>query len=147
MTPEIIRVRPSGDGLWAVVTTIGSDRAYQKTPCPRCPWRLDAPIGAFPAQAYRDSAHTAYDVAESLFGCHATARTNPATCAGFLLRGAFDNLSVRIAITLGRLDMDAVHSPVGLYANYRAMAIANGVSPDDPVLAPCRGEDSLERTR
>lgn len=137
---DIVNVRPSGDGKWAVVTALGPGGGYQKEPCPRCPWRKDAPIGAFPAQAYRDSAHTTYDQGDAMFGCHTTVRTTPLTCAGYLLAGASDNLTVRMAIALGRLDIDAVRSPVELYASFSAMAIANGVDPADPVLAPCRGD-------
>lgn len=137
---EVIRVRPSGDGTWAVVTVQDSGHGYRDDPCPRCPWRKDAPIGAFPAQAFRDSAHTTYDMAENMFGCHGTAQTTPLTCAGFLLRGASDNLTVRLALRSGRIDLDTVSSPVELYADYREMAIVNGVDPHDPVLAPCRGD-------
>ena len=31
-----------------------------------------------------------------------------------------------------------------LYDGYRSMAIANGVDPADPAIAPCRGADELE---
>jgi hypothetical protein len=58
-------------------------------------------------------------------------------CAGFLLRGADHNLSVRLGTISGKYGAveDGGHE---LHENYRAMAIANGVDADDPVLAPCR---------
>lgn len=37
----------------------------------------------------------------------------------------------------GRFD-DVADDGHELFENYRAMAIANGVAPDDPILAPCR---------
>jgi hypothetical protein len=65
----------------------------------------------------------------------------PLTCAGFLLSyGAQHNLLVRMALARGQLDLDKVNSNVPLFRTYREMAIANGVSPDDPVLRECRDD-------
>lgn len=36
------------------------------------------------------------------------------------------------------------HGGHELHASYRAMAIANGVSPSDPILAPCRSRQNGE---
>ncbi|WP_433261564.1 DUF6283 family protein [Actinosynnema sp. CS-041913] len=138
--PKIVMVRPAGDGKWGVVTVERRGSDHRTEPCPRCPWRLDAPAGAFPPQVFRDSARTTYDMAIHTFGCHGSARTRPQMCAGFLLRGASDNLTVRLALIKDRIDPDSISSPVGLYPNYRAMAVANGVAPDDAALAPCRGD-------
>lgn len=93
--------------------------------------------GAFPAEAFRHSASTAYDMAKSTFACHQTGVGKPRVCAGFLLRGADINLSARIGHTSGRYQgvEDGGHE---LHENYRAMAIANGVGEDDPILTPCR---------
>ncbi|MGM1059416.1 DUF6283 family protein [Saccharothrix sp. Mg75] len=102
------------------------------------PLAAGRPTGAFPPQVFRDSARTTYDMATHTFGCHGPARTRPQTCAGFLLRGASDNLTVRLALINGRIDPDSISSLVGLYPNYRAMAIANGLDPDDAALVPCR---------
>jgi hypothetical protein len=118
------------------------DPAFQTRPCAGempCPWRRDAPPGQFPAEAFRLSAATAYDMAERTFGCHSTGTANVLTCAGFLLRGAGDNLEVR----LWDADLSVVASDVELYDSYREMAIANGVAPDDPALTPCRGDGVL----
>jgi hypothetical protein len=74
----------------------------------------------------------------SMFACHMSGR-NSQTCAGFLLSGgAIHNLLVRMALADERIALDKVTSSVPLYPNYREMAIANGVDPDDPVLKPCR---------
>ncbi|MFG1880174.1 DUF6283 family protein [Sphaerisporangium sp. NPDC049003] len=135
----VLRVREGADG-WGVFTVISTRRDdnddYQTSPCRRCPWRRDAPVGAFPPEVFRHSAHTAYDLAVATFGCHASDTRHPSTCAGFILRGAADNLTLRMR---GH-DYSDVQSDVDLYDNYQQMAIANGVDPDDPALAPCRGD-------
>lgn len=129
-------VHDGGDGEWGVVSLESFDRGFRSHPCATCPWRKDAPTGVFPPEVFRHSARTAYDLATSKFGCHTSGREKPATCAGFLLRGASDNLAVRMS----REDFSGVHSLVELYGSYREMAVANGVDPDDPALAPCRGD-------
>ena len=54
-------------------------------------------------------------------------------------KGADHNLAVRLAYLRGRIDADQVHDGGrALHPNYASMATANGVSPADPVLAPCR---------
>jgi len=148
---EATRVRPVGEGGdgadWGVVRletkSNGAKAVARLKPCATCPWRKDAAIGFFPAEAYRVSANTAYDGSMSTFACHDSGKENPATCAGFLLVNAANNMGVRFAQMDGRLDVDRVGNPdgVALYASYRDMAIANGVDPDDPRLAPCRGDN------
>ncbi|QFZ24500.1 hypothetical protein EKG83_25820 [Saccharothrix syringae] len=136
-------VRPAGDGKWGVVTIERRGTDYRTEPCPRCPWRVDAPLNVFPPQVFRDSARTTYDLATHTFGCHGSSRSAPQTCAGFLLRGASDNLTIRLAVVSGRIDPDSIGSPVELYSDYRAMAVANGVDPNDPALTPCRGDRAM----
>jgi hypothetical protein len=138
--PEVVSVHDGGDGEWGVTTLIGGDRSHQEQPCSQCPWRRDAPTGVFPPEVFRHSARTAYDLATSKFACHMAGRDKPRTCAGFLLRGASDNLAVRMSVA----DYSGVHTTVELYDGYRAMAIANGVDPDDPALRPCRGDRPVE---
>jgi hypothetical protein len=133
----------SGDGEFAVVTITsrgGPDHhAHCTRPCPQCPWREDSPIGVFPAEAYRHSAATAYDMAQTTFACHMAGKERPLTCAGFLLRGSMHNLLIRLAQIRGTLNLrDVSDGGAPLYESYRAMAIANGVAPDDPALQPCR---------
>lgn len=146
-TTKVTRMRRA-DRRHAVITVVTSGRAnaaYRKQPCEQCPWRTDQ-VGCFPAQAFRLSAPTAYDAAMSVFACHMSEHTKPATCAGFLLsEGAVHNLLVRIGMACKRLDLDRVHSDVALFPNYRLMAIANGVAPDDPVLALCRDRETEKR--
>jgi Family of unknown function (DUF6283) len=137
---EIINERPAGSNergdLHQVVTLVGGPGGWRKKPCSTCPWRLDA-VGEFPAEAFRHSASTAYDMSDKRFACHQSGLDKPATCAGFLLRGADHNLSVRLGRMKG--DFQDVHDDgLDLHANYRAMAVANGVDPSDPVLDFCR---------
>lgn len=121
------------------VVSIEGEQRYCRTPCPQCPWRKDAPIGEFPAEAFRISAVTAHDMSTRKFGCHMSGTDRVATCAGFLISGADHNLAVRLGRATGELPFD-LESPVELYANYREMAEANGVAPNDPALADCRDD-------
>lgn len=132
----IVQVRPAGDDH-QVVTVEGGDGGYRRKPCDDCPWKV-ASTGIFPAEAFQHSAPTAYDMAPHAFGCHQSGQKLPATCAGFLLRGADHNLSVRLGFASGRYKDDVSADGHELHANYRAMAIANGVNPDDVILKPCR---------
>lgn len=134
---RITSVRPAGP-FDQVVTVEGGKGTYRKTPCPGCPWVKDND-GAFPAEAFRHSASTAYDMSDRIFGCHESGTKKPATCAGFLLQGADHNLAIRLAYLRGRIDHDQLdHGERELHQSYVSMATANGVSPTDPVLGPCR---------
>jgi hypothetical protein len=138
--PRITRRRPAGRHH-AVITVegAGKGRGYRVEPCAQCPWRCDR-RGQFPPEAFRLSAPTAYDAAMSTFACHMSPASAPQTCAGFLLSpGALHNLVVRMRLADGRLDFGRIkRAGLRLYRSYRAMAIANGVAPDDPRIAPCR---------
>lgn len=137
---KVVAVRPAGLNAYGedhqVLTVTGGTGKYRRKPCANCPWRTDA-VGEFPAEAFRHSANTAYDMSLHKFGCHSAKKTDPATCAGFLLRGGAHNLAVRLMHLEGKgLDVrDMGHK---LHENYRAMAVANGVDPLDPVLKLCR---------
>lgn len=127
----------------AVVSVSGGDpKAYRREPCDECPWRTDIPK-VFPSEAFRLSAHTAYDMADRTFACHMSGTKSPSTCAGFLLKNSRNNMQVRISVMKGELNLRKVKSSVPLFESYRAMAIANGVSPDDPALQHCRDDDDL----
>ena len=131
-------------GVTTVETSGASSHAHRRIPCRECPWRKDVPTGVFPAEAFRTSAHTAYDSATETFGCHMNKASAPATCAGFLLRHGENNIGVRLALSGDRIDLDAVEDggyPV--YESYREMAIANGVDPLDPVLERVRARDDV----
>lgn len=137
---RIVGVRRAGPDH--AVVSVRKDRSdgysFRREPCAECPWRKDAPIGAFPAEAFRISADTAYDQSMRAFSCHMSGSEKPATCAGFLLRGAEHNLGVRIRYSAGDIDPGSVTSKVELYDSYRDMAEANGVAPSDPRLTRCR---------
>lgn len=134
----VVQVRPAGVDHQVVTlqSQKGCKSLYRKEPCPQCPWREDA-VGVFPPEAFRHSAGTAYDMSTHNFACHDSGTRKPAVCAGFLLRGADHNLAVRLQRMQGNYD-DVSDGGHVLHDSYRAMAIANGVPPDDPVLAPCR---------
>lgn len=132
----IVHCRPAGPDH-QVVTVESGQSGYRRRPCSDCPWRKDA-VGLFPAEAFRFSARTAYDMSQSVFSCHQSGTARPATCAGFMLRGAQHNLSVRLGYITGHYKDDVSDDGHELHGSYREMAIANGVPADDPVLKPCR---------
>lgn len=136
--PKVVATRAAGD-LHQVVTVVGGRGSYRKKPCKTCPWKTNM-VGEFPAEAFRHSANTAYDMADHMFACHESGSEKPAVCAGFLLRGADHNLTVRLARMQGRIKNDVVDGGEDLFENYRAMAVANGVGETEEILAPCRDD-------
>ena len=137
---KILAIQPAGDNHQVVTVSgagTGSSKRYRRKPCAKCPWRTDA-AGEFPAAAFKHSAGTAYDMAQHTFACHDSGTEKPAICAGFLLRGAEHNLSIRLARMKGEIQDDVQDGGLELFENYRRMAIANGVDPDDPDIGPCR---------
>ena len=134
--PAVLQIRPAGNEH-QVVTVSGGSGAYRRKPCADCPWRKDA-TGKFPPEAFRHSANTAYDMSDHIFGCHRSGTGKPATCAGFLLRGANHNLAVRLGYMSGRFKSDVSDGGHDLHEGYREMAEANGVDPSAPELVPCR---------
>ena len=137
---KVTKVRPAGlnqrGEQHQVVTVEGGKGGYRRQPCSDCPWRVDA-VGEFPADAFKHSANTAYDMAQEVFACHQSGAKKPAICAGFLLREADHNLAVRLKRVQGQC-LDVEDAGLDLHPSYRAMAIANGVAVDDPALAQCR---------
>lgn len=136
---SVVNIRPAGKDH-QVVTVTGGGHTYRRTPCGGCPWVV-ANSGSFPPEAFAHSASTAYDMAENRFACHESGASKPATCAGFLLRGADHNLAVRLDKIRGLDYADVEEGARSLHASYRAMAVANGLPADHPALAACRGED------
>jgi hypothetical protein len=136
MTARITQVRPV-DANNQVVTVEGGSGAYRRQPCAGCPWKTEN-AGSFPAEAFRHSANTAHDMSTHTFGCHESGNVKPATCAGFLLRGAAHNLTVRMRQRAENFYATVSDGGHELHASYRAMAIANGVPAGDPAIAECR---------
>lgn len=119
-----------------VVTLTGGDCTYQAQPCEQCPWRSDISTHVFPAEAFRITANVSYDMSDRMFDCHMSGKENPKVCAGFIHR-TVHNVALRMAFMRG--DIKRLYdTDIPLYEDYREMAIANGVSPDDPVLKGCR---------
>lgn len=129
-----------GDGVHQVATINSSSPGpYRRQPCEQCPWRKDNPVGAFPAEAYRHSTVTAHDMSGNIFACHMSGAKNPTACAGFLLKGAYHNMAVRMSLIDGTIKIGEVSDGgFPLYESYRDMAVANGVDPADPILKKCR---------
>lgn len=136
MTIKVIDVRPAGEDH-QVVSVEGGDGLYRKKPCKNCPWKKSS-VGEFPAEAFEHSARTAYDMSRHTFACHDSGSKKPAACAGFLLRGAEHNLSVRLGYMNGTYKADVSDDGHELFDSYRDMAVANGVDPEAEVLKPCR---------
>lgn len=132
----VIKETPA-DENHQVLTITGGKGTYRKKPCSDCPWRVDS-VGEFPAEAFVISAHTAYDMATETFGCHQSGKVKPATCAGFLMNGAYHNLSVRMKRSMGKIVDDITDDGLKLFQSYREMAEANGVDPEHPRLKNCR---------
>lgn len=126
----------------AVVTVSGDGEGpflFRREVCQECPWRKDRPTKVFPAEAFRHSARTCYDMAENAFACHMAGHERSQVCAGFLLSdSACHNMGLRIKSALGKFHPDDVRETAPTYRTYREMAEANGVDADDPVLARCR---------
>lgn len=135
---QITQTRQADDNH--VVHTIegGSETGpakYVAKPCVQCPWRKEND-GSFPAEAFAHSAETAYDMASHVFACHMTGTERTKTCAGGVL-GSPHNLTLRLAGFRG--DLNHVHDGgADLHEDYRSMAVANGMDPDDERLKPCR---------
>jgi hypothetical protein len=140
---QTLEVRRAGDGHQVVSVRVQGEasKPYRRRPCSDCPWRKDA-VGVFPAEAFRHSAETAYDMSEHTFACHQSGADKPALCAGFLLRGADHNLAVRLERMRGQIGNDVSDGGLALHDDYVAMAVANGLARSDESLERCRGVES-----
>lgn len=136
-----IRARKRAGPNHEVVTVVTKEprKRWRRQVCKTCPWRTDIVAGEFPAEAFRISAPTCYDMAQSTFACHMSGKGKPATCAGFLLSdSSIHNLQVRLAHIGGQMLPASVKATAPTHRTYKAMAVANGVDSADPVLKPCR---------
>jgi hypothetical protein len=134
---KITRIRPAGDEH-QVVSMVSHDKRYRRKPCEGCPWVIEN-TGDFPAEAFEHSAETSVDMSEHVFACHESGSERSSTCAGFLLRGADNNMAIRLRLSRGEIDYSLIHEDEReLFDNYRAMAVANGVDPNSPALKDVR---------
>lgn len=124
------------DHEFGVTTVQGGNGAYRKKVCKGCPWKKSE-TGKFPAEAFLLSANTAHDMSTHTFACHEAGVANPTTCAGFLLRGADHNLTVRLGKLKGKYQ-DIQEPTEELFDCYAEMAEANGVDPQEPDIRACR---------
>lgn len=114
------------------VVSLASDgrKAHRRKPCGGCPWVVDN-AGDFPAEAFLISANTAEDMSTHTFACHESGQDRPATCAGFVLRGAEHNLAMRLRLVDGTYDPAQVSEDEReLFDDYYSMAVANGCDPE-----------------
>lgn len=135
--PRVVATRVADENN-VVHSIVGGKGDYCKTPCAECPW-VKENTGSFPAEAFRISANTAEDMSTHVFSCHMRGSKAPATCAGFLLKGADDNLAVRLKRMKGEM-REIKEGDRELHGSYKEMAIANGVDPKDPAIAACMPE-------
>jgi hypothetical protein len=117
---------------------------YQKRLCVECPWRRSTPVGKFSADKYRELAGTAEDMSQRVFTCHMTPEHKPNACAGWIQQQGGHNLTIRMALIGGSLDLSEIEAEPNLYANYREIAIANGVDEDDPALEDIRNDGQMD---
>lgn len=116
---------------------------HQKRLCVECPWRRSAPAGKFSADKYRELATTAEDMSQRVFTCHMTPEHKPNACAGWIQQQGGHNLTIRMALISGAIDLAEIEPVPDLHANYREIAIANGVDDDDPALDKIRNDGQL----
>ena len=116
---------------------------HANIPCAECPWRTDVPVGKFPPERYVALAATAYDLGRTVFACHMSKDGGEFACAGFILQSSAHSLSCRMS----REMFDGVRSSYPLFETYRELAVANGVSEDDPALMNCRDDGQRRKFR
>lgn len=116
---------------------------HMKEPCgpndvhKGCPFRVDTPPGEFCSTKYEDLRDTiGSDDAPVLpgapmFACHKTTEGHEVACAGWLATFGQHHMSVRLAVNLGALPLEATRPQPGwpeLHTNYEEV-IAKGHEP------------------
>lgn len=109
-------------------------------PCDSCPYRRDVPSGVWSANEYakllRYDGDTAYQPIE-LFQCHQHGPDDPRprVCAGWTAtHGAEDLLSVRVAVSMGRLEPEVFdyRTDVPVFESGTEAAMHGVAEIDDP---------------
>lgn len=118
-----------------------------RTPCGSCPYRIDAPLGLWDEQHFRDlERNDADEIFGAIYGCHATRkRGEPSVCAGWLLdqiRRGIPSIQMRLALARDRrLDLEELSD--GGHVLYDS--IADMVAANDRVYALQRKRALKER--
>lgn len=116
---------------------MGVDVQRRKRPCDECPWRRDTKPGQFPAERYealrRTSGTQGNEVGPTapMFACHKSAEGGEIACAGWLAVCGYEHIGVRIALSQGRLPVEAVYPGEDwpeLFDTYEQMADVMGGS-------------------
>ena len=99
--------------------------------CPDCPWRTDAPPGAFPASRYEDLFRSCVAEEGAIMACHHTSEGAEAACVGFLAAEG-ENLALpRLMRSQGEWDPAELElAPCPQCETFGAMAAANGADVD-----------------
>lgn len=107
----------------------------------RCPFRVDAVPGEFPAERYERLADTAglpgaeAPVGAPMFACHHTRDGAPVACAGWLRVCGAQHLGVRMAVAERRLPAEALSGRPDdpeLFESYDVMAREQSAGVYDP---------------
>ena len=87
-------------------------------PCPSCPWRVDQEADDIPhfelalaeslAECSPDAKGMGPDFASSCFACHQSKVGEEFACAGWLATVGHRHPKVRLAVTMGRLPVEAL---------------------------------------
>lgn len=102
-----------------------------RTTCDECPWRTDVAVGRFPPERFIKLRNTVKQGLNPLFACHKTLEGGDEACVGYLLVDGENNFTVRLAASRGDIKRDDLHAAGPLYESFEAMAIANGVKPEE----------------
>lgn len=126
---SVVDVRKAGPGHQVVTVVTKAEPgaqpkcSYMRKPCKECPWRKDQ-TGKFPAQAFRESARTAHDMATRFFSCHQQGTEKTAICAGFLLRNSANHLGVRMKRSQGLIKDDVTDGSLDLHESYHVQCLS-----------------------
>jgi hypothetical protein len=85
-------------------------------PCSECPWRTDATPGRFTRERWTALSRTCADIrtqaspefGDPLFACHKTPEEGERACAGWLATEGNAHPTVRLAVALGDVPIEAL---------------------------------------
>lgn len=98
-------------------------------PCKSCPWRVGADADAIPgfdmAMAEDLRLCVSGAIGAPIFACHQSREGDEIPCQGFLAVEGYASLTVRIGVSVGTIDPDALGEPPEdwpeLYGSFEAM--------------------------
>lgn len=112
-------------------TFVPGGNAYARTKqCVECPWRLDAPIGAFPPANFARLVSSCRQGFGRLFACHLSPEGREVACVGWLASEAANGprlFELRMALARGFVQPEALVLDGAQYESFEAMCAANGL--------------------